>query len=300
MINLPYLTCLPDEPMKNHTTLGIGGPVREMYFPETTDCMIKLCEMLQEQEKTPFVMGNGSNLLVDDKELDIIVINTSKLRNIKLTETVSDNYKITADSGVLLSELAVFAQKHALTGFEFAHGIPGTLGGAVVMNAGAYDGEMKDVVHSTVTYNREKGVQTITGEQHEFAYRSSVFSNSGDIILSSVIRLKKGDKEAIKEKMNRLAIRRRESQPLDIKSAGSTFKRPKEGFAAALIEQAGLKGFSIGGAQVSEKHAGFVINTGNATFKDFISVMEHVQDVVLKNSGITLEPEVKILRYHKY
>jgi len=299
MINLPYLTSLPDEPMKNHTTLGIGGPVREMYFPETTGCMIKLCEMLYEQGTTPFVMGNGSNLLVDDKELDIVVINTSKLRNIELTETVSDYCETTADSGVLLSELAVFAQKHALTGLEFAHGIPGTLGGAVVMNAGAYDGEIKDVVHSTVIYNREKGVQTITGEQHEFAYRSSVFSHSGDVILSSTIRLEKGDKDAISEKMKQLSQRRRECQPLDIKSAGSTFKRPKDAFAAALIEQAGLKGFTIGGAQVSVKHAGFVVNTGNATFKDFISVMEHVQEVVLKNSGIKLEPEVKILRYHK-
>jgi len=300
MINLPDLTVLYDEPMKNHTTLGIGGTVQAMYFPQTTACMVQLLDKLHEQGITPVILGNGSNLLVEDKKLDIVVINTKKLQNIKMTESVNNDYEITADSGVLLSELAVFAQKHGLTGLEFAHGIPGTLGGAVLMNAGAYDGEMKDVVYSTRAYNRKNGEYTLTEAEHEFSYRNSIFAQSGDVILSSTIRLEKGDKDTIMEKMKQLTQRRRESQPLDVKSAGSTFKRPKDGYAAALIEEAGLKGFIIGGAQVSEKHAGFIVNTGNATFKDFISVIEYVQEVVLKHSGIKLEPEVKILRYHKY
>jgi len=296
MINLPDLSVLYNEPMKKHTTLGIGGPVQAMYFPQTVSCMVQLLDKLHEQDITPFILGNGSNLLVEDKPLDIVVINTKKLQNIEMTEAVNGNYEITADSGVLLSELATFASNHELTGFEFAHGIPGTLGGAVLMNAGAYEGEMNDVVYSTRAYSRKNGEYTITEAEHGFSYRNSVFEHSGDVILSSTIRLEKGDKDLIAKKMKNLTKRRRESQPLDIKSAGSTFKRPKDGYAATLIEQAGLKGFSIGGAQVSEKHAGFVINTGNATFKDFMSVIEHVQEVVLKHTGIKLEPEVKILR----
>jgi len=295
MINLPDLTVLLNEPIKNHTTLGIGGPAKAMYFPQTVSCMVQLLEKLHEQGTAPFIMGNGSNLLVVDKPLDITVINTKKLQNIEMTEAVNNNYEITADSGVLLSELAVFAQKHGLEGLEFAHGIPGTLGGAVLMNAGAYDGEMKDVVHSTRAYNEENGEYTLTQAEHEFSYRSSFFAYSGDVILSSTIKLKKGDKDVIAEKMKNLAKRRRESQPLDKKSAGSTFKRPKTGFAAALIEQAGLKGYTIGGAQVSSMHAGFIINTGNATFDDFCKIIEHVQQTVLKQTGVELEPEIKIL-----
>jgi len=302
MIDLPDVTALIDEPMKNHTTFGIGGPVSVMYFPETIFSMQRLCGKLRELDINPYVIGNGSNLLVSDNKHDLVVINTTKLRSIKLTEAVSEAQKtqglqgICADSGVLLSELAVFAHKHGLKGLEFAHGIPGTLGGAVVMNAGAYEGEIKDVIFSTRAYNRSSGEYTLIENEHEFSYRTSVFSGKTDIVLSSVLHLEAGDKEAIGQKMEQLAKRRRESQPLDKKSAGSTFKRPKEGFAAALIEQAGLKGFSIGGAQVSSKHAGFVVNNGNAAFDDVIAVMEHVCDTVLKHSGVLLEPEIKVLR----
>jgi len=288
---LPHLTVLHDEPMCKHTTLGIGGPVQAMVFPETESCMIQVFKALQEHDIRPFVMGKGSNLLVSDKHMNMVVINTTKLRNIELTDAVS----IRADSGVMLSELAVFAHKHELTGLEFAHGIPGTLGGAVFMNAGAYGSEMKDVIYSTRAYNYKNGEYTLTEAQHEFSYRNSIFASTKDVVLSSIIQLKKGDTETIKDKMKKLAAKRCESQPLDRKSAGSTFKRPKEGYAAALIEQAGLKGFSIGGAQVSSMHAGFVINAGNATFDDFLAVMEHIQETVLKNSGIMLEPEVKVL-----
>ncbi|MCL2627654.1 MAG: UDP-N-acetylmuramate dehydrogenase [Oscillospiraceae bacterium] len=282
-----------DEPMSKHTTFKIGGAVRAMYFPETASDMVELCKSLYEQGITPYIIGNGSNLLVSDAGPDIVIINTSKLRNIVLTD--ADNNEITADSGVLLSELAVFAYKHELTGLEFAHGIPGTLGGAVVMNAGAYNGEMKNVVISTKVYSFENGEYELKGDEHNFSYRNSAFSSRSDVILSSVIRLQKGDKDTTRQKMDELATRRRESQPLDKPSAGSTFKRPKDGYAAALIEQAGLKGFSIGGAEVSEKHAGFVVNTGNATFNDVISVIEHVQETVMKQFGVMLEPEIKIL-----
>jgi len=166
----------------------------------------------------------------------------------------------------------------------------------VMMNAGAYGGEMKDVIYSTTAYNNEDGCFTLTDADNEFSYRKSRFTNTDDTILSAVIRLKKGDKSKIKSKMDELAARRRESQPLSLASGGSTFKRPKEGYAAALIEQAGLRGFTIGGAQVSQKHTGFVVNKGNATFADILAVIEHTQDIVLKQFGVKLEPEIRIIR----
>ena len=278
-----------DEPLRNHTTFKVGGAVRLMCFPENVKCAARLFELLCENGEVPYILGNGSNILADDKDHDIAVINTSKLRNIALTDTV-----ITADSGVLLSEIAFFAYKHGLTGLEFAHGIPGSLGGAIVMNAGAYDGEMKDVVRATNIYNTTAGVTTIRDEEHAFSYRNSIFTNNNDIILSSELRLKKGDADVIKQKMDEFANRRATSQPLDKPSAGSIFKRPKDNYAAVLIEQAGLKGFATGGAQVSEKHAGFVINTGNATFCDIMAVIEYVQETVEKQCGVKLEMEVSI------
>jgi len=190
----------------------------------------------------------------------------------------------------------MFAYEHGLTGFEFAHGIPGTVGGAIVMNAGAYGGEMKDVVVSTTAYNKDLGIHTLTAAENDFSYRHSRFSDSSDIVLSAVIRLQKGDKDAIMHKMLELSARRRESQPLELPSGGSTFKRPKEGYAAQLIEQAGLKGFSIGGAEVSQKHSGFIVNNGNATFSDVMAVIEHVQKEVFNKFFVELEPEIKIVR----
>ena len=288
---IPMMKYKLDQPLKNYTSFKIGGPVRVMFFPESTTCLTDICSTLDEFEITPLIIGNGSNMLASDEKLDLIVINTSKLSSIELTDT----NEITAEAGVLLSKLAVFSYENGLSGLEFAHGIPGTLGGAVVMNAGAYDGEMKTVVHSTTAFNTKRGVYILSAAEQEYSYRSSIFSNTDDIVLSSVIKLQKGEKESIKQKMDEYSARRSESQPLDMPSGGSTFKRPKEGYAAALIEQAGLKGYTVGGAQVSEKHAGFVVNRGNATFADTIAVIEHVRETIFEQFGALLELEVKII-----
>lgn len=288
---LPNVIYKLDEPLKKHTSFKIGGSVRAMYFPESTDALAEICSILSEYGTTPFIMGNGSNILANDKDLDLIVVNTSKLCGIELVGAA----QIKVQAGTLLSKLAVFAYENSLAGLEFAHGIPGTVGGAVVMNAGAYGGEMKDVVISTSAYNTSIGRFALIGEEHDFAYRHSRFSDTDDVVLSTVIRLQSGEKDSIKQKMDELAIRRRESQPLDLPSGGSTFKRPKDGYAAALIDQSGLKGFSIGGAQVSQKHAGFIVNYNNATFADTMEVIKHVQETVFSKFSIKLELEVKII-----
>jgi len=288
-----------DEEMRNHTSFKIGGAVRIMFFPESTDHLSEIFSLLAENEVTPLIIGNGSNLLVSDESHDLVVINTLRLNNISLFDDKNNDSQeycdIVTEAGALLSSVANFAYNNGLTGLEFAHGIPGTVGGAVVMNAGAYGSEMKDIIYSTTAYNKA-GEFVLTAADNEFSYRRSRFTDTNDIVLSSVLRLYSGDKENIKKKMDDLYTRRRESQPLDLPSGGSTFKRPKEGYAAALIEQAGLKGFTIGGAQVSEKHSGFIINKGNATFNDVIAVMEHVQETVYKKLGVQLEPEIKIIR----
>jgi len=298
--SLPNVIIKIDEPMKEHTSFKVGGPVRVMFFPGSSLDLTGVCEVLDKLDVVPFIMGNGSNLLVNDKRLDLVVINTSAVNDFELigkgASDSHDHREITADSGALLSKLAVFAYENGLTGFEFAHGIPGTMGGAVVMNAGAYGGEIKDVIVSSSVFNIDAGVYELNKPEHDFSYRHSRFSKSDDVIVSSVIRLQKGDKVRIKQKMDELSLRRRKSQPLDLPSGGSTFKRPKESYAAALIEQAGLKGYTKGGAQVSDKHAGFIVNRGNATFNDIIAVIEYVQEVVFRQFGIALEPEVKIIK----
>jgi len=282
-----------DEPMRNHTSFKIGGPVRAMFFPGDAASLAELCEILGEHGIIPVFMGNGSNILACDKQLKIAVVNMLKLNSVELTGT--EYQEITAGAGALLSRIADFACERGLTGLEFAHGIPGSFGGAVVMNAGAYDREMKNVVLSTTAFNTKTGKYTVTGAQHDFSYRHSRFSNTDDVVLSSVVRLQNGDRETIKQKMDELTVRRHKSQPLDIPSAGSTFKRPKEGYTAALIEQAGLKGFTVGGAAVSEKHAGFIVNHGGASFRDVMDVIEHVRKVVFKEFSVELELEVKII-----
>lgn len=290
---LPEIECRRGEPMKNHTSFHIGGNVTAMYLPKTINEMTSLCEILCENDIKPLVIGNGTNLLVEDGILRLLVIKThGGLSNIRMT----GDTEITAESGALLSKLAVFAMTRGLCGLEFAHGIPGTLGGAVSMNAGAYGGEMKDVVIKTTASAPGTSVFDITGIAHDFSYRHSRFSDSDELILSSVIQLTRSSTGEIKSKMDELSAKRRNSQPLDLPSAGSTFKRPKIGFAAALIEQAGLKGFSVGGAMVSEKHSGFVVNRGVATFDDVMAVIDHVRETVFRQSGIELEPEVKIIR----
>ena len=289
---LPLIDRMFNESMKNHTSFKIGGQIRAMYLPKNTEEVRLLCSILQSFGIAPLVIGNGTNLLVDDrKPLEMIAIKMTGINGARVTGEA----EITAEAGLSLEKLAVFAYEHELSGLEYAHGIPGSVGGAVTMNAGAYGSEMKDVVHSTCAYSNGKEY-TVTGEEHKFSYRSSRFSDAGDVIFSSVMRLQKSDKKSIKAKMDELKARRAESQPLELPSAGSTFKRPKDGYAAALIQQAGLQGFFAGGAQISLKHSGFIVNNGCATFMDVISIIEHVKETVFREFGIELEPEVKIIR----
>ena len=286
------IKCKYNEPLRNYTTFKIGGEVRAMFFPQTVTAVIKLCECLYRYNVTPLVIGNGSNILASDSKHEIIAINTKDLNKISKTGEL----EIAAEAGALLSKIAMFARDNELSGTEFAHGIPGTLGGAVVMNAGAYGGEMKDVVIKTIAYSAENGTYTLRTDEHAFNYRRSYFYDNNDIILSSVLELQKGNKDDIIKTMKELGDARNEKQPLELPSAGSTFKRPKGDYAAALIDRAGLKGFAVGGAKVSEKHAGFIVNYNNATFDEVIAVVEHVQETVYKKSGIRLELEVKIVK----
>jgi len=295
----PKIAYKLDEPLKNYTTFKIGGPARIILFPESKTQLKQTCDLLSEVEVRPLILGNGSNVLVSDKKLEMVVINTSKLDKIKQPDDKDSIEKshtdITIEAGALLSKVAVYACEKGLSGLEFAYGIPGTIGGAVVMNAGAYDREMKDVVINSAVYNTKAGEYTLTAPDHGFSYRQSHFSNSSDIVLSTTIRLQKRDTKSIKDRMDELITRRQQSQPLDLPSGGSTFKRPKEGYAAALIEQANLKGFTIGGAQVSEKHAGFIVNKKHATFAETKELIDHVREVVYKQFGIELELEIKII-----
>jgi len=288
---LPHIKRRPGEHMKNHTSFKIGGPVKVMYFPENPEDMVSLCRLLRDHGAAPLILGNGTNLLVNDDAMDIAVINTTGMHSIERTGQTG----ITACAGVSLAKLAVFACECGLSGLEFAHGIPGTLGGAVIMNAGAYGGEIGDAVSITKALSQKGDVITVKGGEHDFSYRHSRFSDFGDVVLSSVISMQDGDKQSIRARMDELSVIRRENQPLDIPSAGSAFKRPKDGYAAQLIEQAGLKGYSVGGAQVSQKHAGFIVNRGGAIFPDVLAVIEHVREVVFNKFGIELEPEVKII-----
>ncbi len=289
---LPGIRLSRGEPMSRHTSFRIGGPAALMAFPRSAGELEALCAAARRFGIAPLIIGNGTNLLVSDGPLDIFAVKTCDgLSKIEL----AGEDRIYAQSGALLSKIAVFAQKNGLEGFEFAHGIPGTLGGAVSMNAGAYGGEIKDVVVMTEYLDENLLKKTASDGEHAFEYRHSAFSDGGKIILGSVLKLRKGERDEIRKRMNELSERRRASQPLDIPSAGSTFKRPKGGYAAALIDEAGLKGYSIGGAQVSEKHAGFVVNRGGATCEDVLRLVEHIKKTVFERSGIMLETEIKYI-----
>lgn len=285
----PDLQLLEQEPMSRHTTFRVGGPVSLMALP----CNVRQAELAvriaAREGIRPFFLGNGSNLLVPDAGCDLFVIKTTNgLCNAKV-----DGTQIIAEGGILLARLAVLARDHGLSGLEFAHGIPGSLGGAVTMNAGAYNGEMAQVV-TEVTYLSASG-QIETTDQFDFSYRHSAFSDGSRMILSVKMQLQPGDPQNIRARMEELMERRKSKQPLEWPSAGSTFKRPQGYFAAALIDQCGLKGLSVGGAQVSEKHAGFVINKGGATCSDVLTLMDQVRQRVLDATSVVLEPEVKIL-----
>lgn len=282
---------LEAEPMGKHTTFRIGGPADLFVAPENTDEIKKLIAICKEEEVPYFILGNGSNLLVSDKGYRGVIIQLYRsFGQITLKEN-----EIHAQAGALLSGIAAMAREASLTGFEFAGGIPGTLGGAVVMNAGAYGGEMKDVLKEVTVLTPEGEVVTLQARELQMGYRTSIIKESGYIVLEAVISLKKGDQDEIKSRMQELAGMRSSKQPLSYPSAGSTFKRPEGYFAGKLIMDSGLQGYQVGGAQVSEKHCGFVINTGNATAKDVTTLMADVQRIVMEKFGVKLEPEVKFL-----
>lgn len=289
---LPDLKVEQDVPMARHTSFHIGGPAKRMAFPSNSEQLVLLTSFAEGCGMNPLMIGNGTNLLVDDAGLDRLVIDTSaNMNRLELT----DRCTIVADAGVSLRKIAIFAWEHGLTGLEFAHGIPGTLGGAVYMNAGAYGGEMKQVV-TRVTALYPGGIRKLTPEQTDFGYRHSVFSNGTGVVLSAVLQLTEGNSADIRAKMDDLMMRRKVSQPLEYPSAGSTFKRPQGHYAGTLIDQCGLKGTMVGGACVSEKHAGFVINTGGATCADVLHLIALVQKTVEQKTGVRLEPEVRYIR----
>ncbi len=291
---LPGMTLLENEAMNTHTSMKVGGAVRAYAAPQDVGSLSKLCCILKEHGHAPYILGNGTNVVFPDAGCpDLFVVSTGKLDQLFLC----GDGKIYAGSGVSLSKLATFAQQNALAGLEFASGIPGTVGGGTMMNAGAYGGEMKDCIESVVIYYLpEQKLYELTNEQCRFAYRSSLFQTMpGCVILSVVFSLEKGGSEQIAEKMRELNQRRRDKQPLDLPSSGSAFKRPEGHYAAALIDEAGLKGFSVGGAQVSEKHAGFIVNKGGATAKDVYELMDHVRHAVYDKTGVTLAPEIILL-----
>ena len=280
-----------EEPMSSHTTFRIGGPAEVFLMPESYEQIRSALALCREEGVPYFVLGNGSNLLVSDSGYRGVIIQMYRnMGDIELKGT-----EIRACAGALLSSVAAAARKASLTGFEFAGGIPGTLGGAVVMNAGAYGGEMKDVLREVTVMTKEGDIRVIPSDRMELGYRTSIIKKTGYLVLEAVISLEKGDPQAIQEKTKELASKRTEKQPLDYPSAGSTFKRPEGYFAGKLIMDSGLRGFRVGGAQVSEKHCGFVINTGGATAKDVKELMDHVIRTVKENYNITLEPEVKFL-----
>ena len=280
-----------EEPMSSHTTFRIGGPAEVFLMPESYEQIRSALALCREEGLPYFVLGNGSNLLVSDSGYRGVIIQMDRnMGDIELKGT-----EIRACAGALLSSVAAAARKASLTGFEFAGGIPGTLGGAVVMNAGAYGGEMKDVLREVTVMTKEGDIRVIPSDRLELGYRTSIIKKTGYLVLEAVISLEKGDPQAIQEKTKELASKRTEKQPLDYPSAGSTFKRPEGYFAGKLIMDSGLRGFRVGGAQVSEKHCGFVINTGGATAKDVKELMDHVIRTVKEKYNITLEPEVKFL-----
>lgn len=280
-----------DEQMSQHTTFRIGGPADVFVMPENYEQIREVLRLCKEEKLPFFVLGNGSNLLVSDSGYRGVIIQMDR----NMEEIRLDGEEIHACAGALLSSVAVAARNASLTGFEFAGGIPGTIGGAAVMNAGAYGGELKDVLKEVTVMTREGEILTIPADKLEMGYRTSIIKTAGYLVLEAVISLKKGDEEKIRAVMKELSERRTEKQPLDYPSAGSTFKRPEGYFAGKLIMDSGLRGYRVGGAQVSEKHCGFVINAGGATAEDVRSLMDHVIQVVREKYGVTLEPEVKFL-----
>lgn len=280
-----------DEPMKQHTTFRIGGRADYFVSPTETEQIRKVIELCRQENMPWYVIGNGSNLLVSDHGFRGVIIRLFK----NYAGLRIEGEQIFVQAGALLSRTANAALQEGLTGFEFAAGIPGTIGGAMVMNAGAYGGEMKDITESVTVLTPEGELLTLKREELEMGYRTSLIARKGYLVLEAVLKLTRGNQEQIKEKMADLRQRRISKQPLEYPSAGSTFKRPQGYFAGKLIMDAGLRGFQVGGAQVSEKHCGFVINTGDATAEDVLELIRQVSAKVRALEGVTLEPEVRLL-----
>ena len=292
---VPESRVLRDEPMRRHTSFRIGGPAAAFVTVNNEEELAAVMKTVIESGAEHMMIGNGSNLLVSDEGYPGIMIKLGGDFE-SITVDPDDPCKVKAGAALLMSRTSAFLTEHGLSGFEFASGIPGSIGGAVFMNAGAYGGEIKDVVRTVRVMNADgSGVRTLSNEDMQFAYRHSAAEDGGMLILFADMELTADDPEKIEERVAELQHKRNSKQPVNYPSAGSTFKRPVGGFAAALIEQSGLKGFSVGGAQVSEKHSGFVINTGGASCEDVLAVMRHVREKVLEDTGILLEPEVRLI-----
>ena len=287
----PGIELREQEPLRAHTSFQIGGPAALMAFPKTPGELQRLLMAARECGVRLRVLGAGTNVLAPDAGLPELVICT---RGCLLGLRLLDGGRLEAMAGETLSRAAVFAREHSLTGLEFAHGIPGTLGGGVYMNAGAYGGELKQVVESVTILTMDGEEKTLSGEECAFGYRTSVYQKLPCVIVKAVLQLHPGDPEEIGQTMRTLMEKRRASQPLELPSAGSTFKRPTGYFAGPLIEQAELKGCGVGGAEVAKKHAGFIVNTGGATAEDIKKTIAMVQSRVWEASGVQLEPEVRI------
>lgn len=285
-----------NEPMKEHTSFKIGGPCDLYFIPESKSEIVRIYELCMRYQMEVHILGKGSNLLVSDKGIRGAVIqltsNFSQLHMVKIDEHTA---RITASTGITLASLAAFAWKNSLAGLEFASGIPGTLGGAVFMNAGAYGGEMKDVVTKVLCMDDQGNVAEYYKDELDFSYRHSVLQTKGLTALEVELTLQKGESSEIRNKMRELNARRKEKQPLEMPSAGSTFKRPVGYFAGKLIMDAGLSGFHIGDAMVSPKHCGFVVNTGNASAQDVMELIAYVQKTVKEKFQVSLESEVKVV-----
>lgn len=289
LTDLHGLTICENEPMSKHSTFKIGGPAKLFIEATTTDALISASRILSIFEQSPLFLGNGSNMLFSDSGFDGVI-----LKNSSSSITISEN-TISADAGALLPVVSASAMKNSLSGLEFAQGIPGSVGGALVMNAGAYGGEVAQVLTKS-TYLSNGEIHSLNKDEHSFSYRSSFYKKHPEcLILSAEFELTTGDSSEIANKMRDFATRRREKQPLEYPSAGSVFKRPEGHFAGALIEQCGLKGKRIGGASVSKKHAGFIINDGGATADDVKKLICFIQETVLKEAGVSLECEICIL-----
>jgi len=281
-----------EEPMRDHTTFRVGGPADFFVIPDTEEEAVALLRLLFEENIPYFILGNGSNLLVTDKGYRGVMIQMYK----NYDGIIIEGKRVIAKAGALLSKVANEALNASLSGFEFASGIPGTIGGAVFMNAGAYGGEMKQVVDRVKLYNIEANrVEYLRGDEMDFSYRHSLLKEKKYLVLEAELILEEGRAEDIKNRMEELRIQRVEKQPLNYPSAGSTFKRPEGYFAGKLIQDAGLKGYSVGGAMVSEKHSGFVINTGNATAGDVLNLIDDVRKKVKLEFAVELEPEIMII-----